>query len=255
MKKKKLSVLLALLLVFSIAVQASAAGSPVNKTPVDDAEYEAKIAEILASYAEDPEVAIQALAELDTELVSAPTTVEHGNASCTRATYPSDYELTVSCTKRTNSSRLYLQWILKANATELFAGPLDYVGLEWDTEYADYYLSTTGGTGCTLQGRNTGIVLFNVEDVKLSAGDYVFGTVQVTPRITGWMEFGSKFVHTYTTANISGRATASFAPSTSSAAAGGSLALPHTMTFTVNVSSGTSQWQLWADNAVKIQET
>ena len=66
----------------------------MNKTPVDDAEYEAKIAEILASYAEDPEVAIQALAELDTELVSAPTTVEHGNASCTRATYPSDYELT-----------------------------------------------------------------------------------------------------------------------------------------------------------------
>lgn len=258
--KKKLSVLLALSLIFGNTLQASAAELPESELPVNelttsDAEYEAQIAEILASYDEDPEAAIEALAELDTVLVSAPTVVEHTPSSSSRMTYPSDYDLSVSCVKRTNSNRLYLQWILVTHALEVWTGPLDYISLEWDTDYASYYLASAGGAGCTIQGRDTGIVLFNVEDHRLStASDKpIYGTVQVTPTTTGWMEFGSKFVHTYTTINVGGSATFSFTPSTA-VAAGSSLNLAHTMSFKVDVGSETNQWQLWTDNAVKITE-
>lgn len=249
--KKKLSVLLALLLIFSNALQAFATEPLMTESPMNDTEYEAQVAEILASYNEDPEAAIQALEELDTELLSAPTIVEHGNDSYTRATYPSNYDLSVSSFKRSNSNRIYLQWILTANVVETSPGPLDYVGLEWDTEYASYYSSTAGGTGCTLQGRDAGIVLFNVEDVNMSAGSYVYGTVQVTPIATGWMSYGSKFVHTYDKPSLSGSATFNFTPSASTE---GSLGFLHTMSFTVNVDSNAVQWPLWADNDVNILE-
>lgn len=248
---KKLSVLFAFLLVFSSILQASAA-----EFPMDDLEYEDQVASILASYTDDPDAAKQALAELDTVLLSEPTVVEcrEGNPY-TRGTSPSDYEFTVSSFKRSNSTRIYMQWILTANSYELSVGPLDFVSLEWDTAYGSYYLSSAGGDGCTVQGRDTGIVLFNVEDDKLFSGDYVYGTVQVEPLTTGWMAFGSKFVHTYTSYNVTGSATHSYISSASVSADGGSLGLSYTKTYTVNVDSETSQWQRWVDNAVNIYET
>lgn len=243
---KKLSVLLALLLAMSCVLQVSAA-----EVPMSDQEYEARVAEILVSYAENPEEATRALAALDTELIAEPQIVQYAGNSPARKTSPSDYDLCVSSFKRSNSTRIYLQWILTANKTETLPGPLDYVSLEWDTAYGTYYLSSAGGTGCTVQGRDKGIVLFNVEDDKLEKGNYVYGTVQVTPIITGWMEFGSKFVHTYTSQNYSGSATYSFTPSIS---ATGSLGLSYTNSYTVNVSNETNCWQLWADNATDIYD-
>lgn len=244
---KKLSILLAILLVMSSVMQVSAA-----VVPASNQEYEERVAEILVSYAEDPEEARRALEELDTELIAEPTLVKCGNNSFARGTSPSDYDLTVTAFKRSNSTRIYMQWILVANEEEVFVGPLDYVSLEWDTAYGTYYSTSTGGDGCTVQGRDAGIVLFNVEDDKLSEGSYVYGTVQVTPIALGWMEFGSKFVHTYTSTNISGSATYSYTPSIS---ATGSLGLSYTNSYTVNVSSSTSSWQRWVDNAVNIYET
>lgn len=233
---KKRAILLALLLVLGSVLQVCAAETPDN---------EGRVAEILLSYDQDPEAAKQALAELDTVILSEPTVVRYG-------TYPSDYDLTVSSFMRSNSTRIYMQWILTANAEETRVGPLDYVSLEWDTAYGTYYLSSAGGTGCTVQGRDSGIILFNVEDDKLTEGSYVYGTVQVTPTNTGWMEFGSKFVHTYMTVNLSGSATLSYTPSISTT---NSLGLSYTKSYTVTVDSDTSQWQLWTDNAVNIYET
>lgn len=243
---KKLSVLLAFLLALSSVLQVSASESHEN-----DVEYEAQVAAIMVSYVADPEAANKALEAIDTELLCEPTIVEYGNSN-QRKTSPSDYELTVSVFKRSNSDRYYLQWILLANTNEWFEGPLDYVSLEWDTAYASYYLSSAGGDGCTVQGRDAGIVLFNVEDDKMSSGDYVYGTVQVEPLQTGWMEFGSKYVHTYTSLFVSGSASYSYVTSASASAVGAGLGLSYTKTYTVNVSTDTNQWQIWADNAVNI---
>lgn len=244
---KKVSILITFLLVFSSVLQVSAAN-----IPMPDTEYEAQVADILASYSNDPEAAREALAELDTVLVSEPSIVAYGSNSNGRGTSPSDYELTVSAYKRGNSNRFYLQWLLIANANEWFEGPLDYVSLEWDTAYGSYYLSSAGGEGCTVQGREAGIVLFNVEDNQLGNGDYVFGTVQVEPISGGWLEFGSKFLHTYTSFAVSGSASYSFVPSASISQTGASLGLSYTNSFTVNVSTTTNKWQIWADNAVNI---
>ena len=244
---KALSILMALALVFSCFTPITAA-----EVSMDDAEYEAQVAEILASYTDDPEAAKLALNNLDTILLSEPTIIEYTNNSNSRGTSPSDYELTVASTKRSNSNRIYLSCVLAVNAKEWYPGPLDFMSLEWDTAYGSYYLSVAGGTGCTVQGRDAGIVLFNIEDDKLSSGDYVYGTVQVEPIAAGWMEYGSKFVHTYTSFNVTGSASYSFTPSASISSTGGSLGLSYTKTYSVTVSPTTSQWQLWADNAVNL---
>ena len=244
---KALSILIAFILVFSCL-------SPIDQVEVSasEAEYEAQVAAILVSYADDPEAAKLALEELDTILLSEPTIVEYSSNYNGRGTSPSDYELSVASTKRSNSNRIYLSCLLKVNAKEWFPEPLDFMSLEWDTAYGSYYLSTAGGNGCTVQGRDAGIVLFNIEDDKLSSGDYVYGTVQVEPIAGGWMEYGSKFVHTYTSFDVSGSASYSFTPSISVSSTGCSLGLSYTKTYTVTVSPSTSQWQMWADNAVNL---
>lgn len=244
---KTLSVLIALILVFSCLV-------PVAPVQVfaSDTEYEAQVAAILATYTSDPEAAKLALIKLDTTLLAEPSITAYNNSPKARGTSPSDYELLVASTKRSNSNRIYLSCVLIVNAKEWFPGPLDFMSLEWDTAYGKYYLSATGGGGCTVQGRDAGIVLFNIEDDKLSSGDHIYGTVQVEPISSGWMEYGSKFVHTYTSFNVSGSASYSFTPSASASGTGGGLGLSYTKTYLVNVSSSTSQWQLWADNAVNL---
>lgn len=244
---KVLSIFIALALVLSCL-------APVTPVQVSasEAEYEAQVAAILASYNNDPEAAKLALKELDTILLSEPTIVEYSNNYNGHGTSPSDYELFVASTKRSNSNRIYLSCVLTVNAKEWYPGPLDFMSLEWDTAYGKYYSSATGGDGCTVQGRDAGIVLFNVEDDKLFSGDYIYGTVQVEPISSGWMEYGSKFVHTYTSFNVSGSASYSFTPSASVSGTGGGLGLSYTKTYLVNVSSSTSQWQLWADNAVDL---
>ncbi len=244
---KALSILVVLALVLSCLTPVSAV-----ETSTNDAEYEAQVAAILATYTDNPEAAKQALREIDTTLISEPSIVQYNNNSKERGTSPSSYELSVASTKRSNSNRVYLTCLLKVNATEWYPGPLDFMSLEWDTAYGTYYSSSTSGNGCTVQGRDAGIVLFNIEDDNLSSGSYVYGTVQVEPISTGWMEYGSKFVHTYTSFNISGSASCSFTPSASVSGAGGGLGLAYTMTYLVNVSSSTSQWQIWADNAVNL---
>lgn len=225
-------------------------------TPVEvsasDTEYEAQVAAILATYTRDPEAAKLALTKLGTTLLAEPSITEYNNSFKVRGTSPSDYELLVASTKRSNSNRIYLSCVLIVNAKEWCPGPLDFMSLEWDTAYGKYYLSVTGGGGCTVQGRDVGIVLFNIEDDKLSSGDHIYGTVQVEPISSGWMEYGSKFVHTYTSFNVSGSASYSFTPSASVSGSGGGLGLSYTKTYLVNVSSSTSQWQLWADNAVDL---
>lgn len=252
---KKPAVLLAILLLLGGVLYVLTSDTPTAEAPAEHVEYEDQVAKILVSYTGDPITATQALAELDTELLSAPTAVTYPDSSSSAEAPPSAYALSVFSFRQHDSNRIYLQWILTVNTAEPYAGPLDYVGLEWDTEYGSYYLSAAGGTGCTLQGRDTGIVVFNVEDVKQSSGSYVYGTVQVEPIATGEMEFGSKFIHTYTSEGIVGDAYVSYIPSVSPSAMGGSLGLPHTMSFSVDGNAVTNQRPFWADGVINISDT
>ena len=224
-----------------------------TETAFNENEYEAQVARILKDYASDPEAAEAALLALDTELISEPVSVTYSQNPNSRGTSPTDYTLTVTSFKRSNSTVHYLQWILEVHTGELFPGPLDFVSMEWDTAYASYYASSGDGTASTVQGRDTGIVLFNLEDDNLSAGEYSYGTVRVEPVVDGWMEFGSKYVHTYTSLLLAGSASYSFQPSATLLANGiPALGLTYTKGYTVTIDAQTNQWQIWADNAVNI---
>ena len=245
---KKFSLLLAICLLHNCIPSAHA-----TETNFDDSLLDAQVAEIMRTYNLDPATAESALAAIDVELVCEPNITEHTSNSNTRGTAPTDYTFTVTCYKRSNSSLIHMQWLLEANAKEWFPGPLDYASLEWDTAYASYYSSSGDSSISTVQGRDTGIVLFNLEDDKLSSGGYTYGTVRVDPIANGWMEFGSKFVHTYTSLFLSGTASASFGSSAEIKASGDySLGLSHTMGFTLTVSSTTNEWKIWEDNAVNL---
>lgn len=247
--KKFISMLTAISILCGVLTCSVSAATP----SMTDKEYEAAVAEIMSNYQADPDAAKLALSQLDTTLIGEPQITEYYSESVTRGTSPSDYTHTVYSFKRGGSKIYYLQWSLTANESESFPGPLDYCSLEWDNSYASYYLSSGDDVMTTVQAKNTGIVLFNVEDSDLDKGEYTYGTVQVTPKKSGWMEYGSKFVHTYTSLLVSGSATVSFSPSPSLSSQGEStLGVSGNFGFTVNVGSQTKQWQIWADNAVNL---
>lgn len=99
-----------------------------------------------------------------------------------------------------------------------------------------------------LQGQKTPMNAANVQDGDLKKGDYSYGTVQVKPIKSGWLEFGSKYVHTYTGFAVTGTASYSFSPSASFSASGDiSLGLTSTYGFTVSVTGHAQKWQIWSD--------
>lgn len=225
----------------------------------DEMQYEAAVAEIMSTYSENPEYAIEALKDLDTVLSDEPIITEcninDDNDFHILANLPSDYTFTVYSFKRGNSRRIYLQWQLTANKKESYPGPLDYIGLEWDTAYASLADANGDNVVSTTCNYGKGIVIFNVEDKNLKKGEYTYGTVQVSPSPTksGTLRYGAKFVHTYTSLLVTGSATISFTPSASIDGDGSySLGLSYTNSFTVNISSKTSKWQRWIPNSVSV---
>lgn len=228
-----------------------------NDAHCNEREYESAVAEIMKTYYDDKDSALAALEELDTVLLEEPTIVEHASSNGilnTYATKPTDYTLKVYSFRRAGSLYYHLQWLLTANKKEYAPGPLDYVSLEWDSNRASYYLSNGDSKVSTVQAKKSGIVLFNVQDSDLKKGESAYGTVQVKPtKKNTSIEYGSKFVHTYTKLLVSGSASYSFASSISLNAKGdASLGISNNYGFTVNVGSKTNKWQIWADNAVKV---
>lgn len=218
-----------------------------------DEDYHAAVAKIMTTYQEDPDAAKAALAELDTVLLEEPIIQGYsGDRAVTRGIDPTDYDLSVYAFKRGGSAIYYLQWLVKSNRDEWFEATLDYVSLEWNAKMASYYASNGDGVISTVRDRNIGIVLFNVQDGDLDKGESTYGTVEVMPSGRGTMEFGSKYVHTYTGVDISaGTASYSFSPSASLSASGEmSLGIAGNYGFSVTVTGRTKKWQIWADNAL-----
>lgn len=244
---------ISMLIVISILCGALTCSAFAAAPDMTEEEYEAAVAEIMSNYQADPNAAKSALSQLDTTLIGEPQITEYYSEGVTRGTNPSDYTHSVYSFKRGGSRVYYLQWSLTANKTERHPGPLDLCSLEWDNSRASYYLSSGDNVMTTVQAKNTGIVLFNVEDVSLDKGEYTYGTVQVTPTKSGWLEYGSKFVHTYTSLGVSGSVSYNFAPSATLSSLGeATLGVAGNFGFTANVSSKTNKWQMWADNAVNI---
>ncbi len=245
--KKIISFILGLYCIISFPLNAFAASSDSYE---DD--FLADVAEIMSSYQSKPDEAKQRLAKIDAFLVGDPVITEFSDSKDTRGLLPSQYTLSLYCMQRgTTGTTYYLMWELNTNKKENYPGPLDYISIEWDTEYASYYSANADGVVTTKKGISTGIVLFNIEDSHFDDVDYAYGSVRVTREKTGKMRFGSKFVHTYTSFSVSGSASFSFSPSINVSNSGmGSLGLSYTNGFVVNVGTNTSQWEKWEDSLV-----
>ena len=210
----------------------------------------------MLNYEDDPQGTKAALAEIDAYLFQEPS-ITHYNHNCTGpqpyGINPTDYTFSVYGYSNKTATNLYLTWTVNFNRNEWFPGSLDYASLEFDTKKASYKSSNGDGTMTTVRERNEGIVLFNVEDGKLKKGTYTYGTVNVTGKRGTTLEFGSKYVHTYTSFNVSGSASFSFSPSSALKASGeASLGLSYTYGYKVNLGTKTHKWQIWTDNAVTI---
>lgn len=222
-------------------------GIKENKSPAKN--YENEVAKIMQIYPENPETAKTTLKALDTELITAPATNVYRQPD--KRSAEREYRLSVYSFRKADSDLIYLQWLLIPGDDKHFSGPLDYVSLEWDADYASYYASSGDETISTVQGRNTGIVLFNMEDNKLGKEKITYGTVQVTGKENETIPFGSKFTHTYAPFSISGSAPCSFAPSDTINENGEeSLGLSHIMGYTVAEGRNIAKWVLWTESAL-----
>lgn len=227
-----------------------------DNNQLSEQEYHQRVAELMLNYEKNPEATKAALAEMDTVLFSEPsvthfTVPSTGPQPC--GINPTDYTFSVYGYSHITATNLYLSWSVNSNRNEIFSGPLDYASLEFDNNKASYKSSNGDSNMSTVQARDTGIVLFNVEDSKLKKGTFTYGTVNVTGRRGTTLEIGSKYVHTFTRFVISGSASYSFVPSATLNANGDiGLNVSQNMGYQVNVSSTIDKWQIWTDNAITI---
>ena len=247
MKKRMATAFLGVLMLLSCIMPAMAAESQ----EMNDEDFDMAVAEAMRGYDFDPEGTKDALAELDATLIGEPTKVEYSSNAdegvSLMSTLPSNYELVVYSIKRGNSSNYLLQWRLDCNKTETSPGTVDYISIEWDSARANYYSSSGDSKYSKVQGRNAGIVLFNVEDENMTAGTWSVGTVYVTPTKSGAMEIGSKYTHTYTRTSVTGSASSSFVISANATTG---LGLTYTYTYTITTTGSMESWMLWADNTI-----
>ncbi|NGY88581.1 hypothetical protein F6Y05_36925 [Bacillus megaterium] len=114
---------------------------------------------------------------------------------------PSKISLSVYSTKRTGQNYWYLQTSWRSKEIEFDPATLDVVSLEWDPKYGKFYTAIAGGKGISTKRdgskRDKGIYLFNVNDSKYNFDSYA--SVQVTKKKKGWLEYGAKYTHTYST--------------------------------------------------------
>ena len=107
MKRKLLSIFMVVVILFSNSIPAFASGNTLT-----DEEYEGMVAEIMRTYSEDPEAAVEALDEIDTVLLEEPFVVQHYSSGANArgvGTDPTDYVHSVYSFKRGTANIYYLQ--------------------------------------------------------------------------------------------------------------------------------------------------
>ena len=151
-----------------------------------------------------------------------------------KAISPNDYDILTYSYRINGSSDIYLQSTISSNRDEWFSGYLDVASIEWDTSYAIYKSSKSDNFISSVRdiskARN-GIVLFNIQDKNLKKGTSTHIYVRVKPVKGGNLNFGTKYVHTYS--NIH--------PSVSIGYTNGRFGL----SFKLNISNG-GFWEKWS---------
>lgn len=158
---------------------------------------------------------------------------------------PTSFTLTIteSSTVENGVTFLYLTSSIKPKVNEVFAGPLDFVSIEWEPKKAKYYKCygdnkiTSVNNGDKYQN---GVIAFNLDDHKISKWSDPTCTV-VLYNAKANMHYATKFIHTFNQIGWESATVGLTSSSTEGQKPVGGL------TIQVTVAKSTEKWSLWAD--------
>jgi hypothetical protein len=148
---------------------------------------------------------------------------------------------------RSGSSYPYIQAYISYSATPTDTGTYDLLSVEWDatsSTFYDYSISSSVSLRSSAY-KNSGMMVFNVVDRNIYAGNYVYATVRVRPEKTTTMEVHSRYTRTYTTSTSTSTTTANFNVDKTSGPSGG-------VSYQIVNVFGETSWPVEALNYVKM---
>ena len=156
---------------------------------------------------------------------------------------PDSFKLSIILAEKYISGQnyLYVTAIVDPKINEVFAGPLDYISIEWNPNKGEYYKSYADEDNNIISKADgsrvkDGIMLFNLDDHKIFDWTVPSCAVVLKNHQKGLL-CGTKFTHTYTTLGA-GSASFEFTDSRDTELR---------TTFKLNLSKYTYQWTLWED--------
>lgn len=163
-------------------------------------------------------------------------------------TYPSDVTISSYIAKRAADPYYSIYSEVDDVNTLYNCGSLDLLSVEWNPSYFTFYsygsaYNSSNGSSTSFislfdtSKRSSGIILFNVEDKRMYAGDSVCGVAYVKVNKSGSSEFQAKYIHTYDDSSINWTVGGNVGYSQKDGWNGGA-------TFTISPSSSTKSWQV-----------
>lgn len=208
---------------------------------MDDEQFSSFIAEYVSSSEKEFGIVKEELKLLGVELEG------DNNSIKTDSIHPRDVDFSVYTFKRSGQSQRYIQALLEFNKKPYYPGTYDLLSVEWDSSMASYWASTCSGEidKHDSSKRNQGIVIFYVMDRFIKSGDYVYATVQVIGEDTGWLDYSSRYAHTFATTDVERSHATEFSYTPNE--------LPSIKySFKLNLRSDEDSWYIDRDNSVKI---
>lgn len=216
-------------------------------TQMSNSEFDAWMADyVVKNKNKDIQEKKKELKDLGVEFTDSPES-DIGVSLKSSGGYPSDVDLSVVGSKRTQDNYWRVQSILIVNNTLWDCGSLDLLSVEWDPKRAAFYSYSTDGNFTSLldySKSGSGALLFNVEDKRMYAGDSTYGVAYVTLKsgTSGDLEMATKYTHTYNDTSVTWQVGSNVGYSTTGPSGG--------ITYTLTGSTVPANWTKSDVNAV-----
>lgn len=167
-----------------------------------------------------------------------------------RSSQSSDVSFLLYSSHRSGQSYYYLTASITAQKNLSYkSGTEDLISVEWNPKQASYYSFSEGKNTTYMDGskRSKGILLFNLQDSKLSKGKSAYCSALVKPKKgKKTISYASKYVHTYTKTNYTWNIGVNISYSSKDGYSGGP-------TFNISGSAKKYSWQRYFDNDLYIK--
>lgn len=171
-------------------------------------------------------------------------------STAAKASQSSDVSLVLYSSHRSGQAHYYLTASVTAEKNLASnSGTEDVISVEWNPKQASYYSFSEGKNTTYMDGskRSKGILLFNLQDSKLSKGKSAYCSALVKPKKgKKSISYASKYIHTYTKTNYSWNIGVNVSYKSSEGLSGGA-------TFSVSGTAKKYSWQRYTDNVLSLK--